>query len=140
MASSPRILTGFVRGTGKDSETFGDDEFLRPTDRPINIALPIGDPEIELFVEPFRWGGECRTEVHLFVMALDTGTIQIHGFTSFFEGTSEDTPHERDRELINFVVPTFSPSGFSNPIMVMTHMQNDGDSADVVISLQNFDQ
>lgn len=131
-----RQLFGFIRGSGKDYEVIGSDEFLRPTDRSINLILGDDDPEQRLPVEPFRWGGECRMEAHLNAIVAHDGMVQVYGHTSFFEGTSEDTPHERDREIVNFFVPRTTTS-FSNPTVVSLHMQNDGDYGNLLISLQN---
>ena len=133
-----RVLTGFVRATGKDHENFGSDEFLRPTDRAVNEVLRIGDHERALRVAPFRWGGECRLEVHLNAIANDRGVIQVFGFTSFFEGDSEDTPHERDREIVNVLVPKFHHQHLKHPVVTSTHLQSGADSGDITISLQNF--
>jgi hypothetical protein len=130
------MLQGFVRATGKDHENFGSDEFLRPTDRPVNMLIDVGDGERTVPVEPFKWGGECRIEVHLSAIANDDGVVNVFGHTSFFEGTSEDTPDERDREIVNFLVPRLRPSN-PHPAVVGTHMQSGDDVADVTISLTN---
>ncbi|MEZ4504273.1 MAG: hypothetical protein R2848_00130 [Thermomicrobiales bacterium] len=127
-----RKLTGFIEATGKDFETFGSDEFLRPTRRDIFEVFTVGDDERPIPCEPFRWGGECRIEVHLNYIANDNGTVQVHGFTSFFEGTSEDTPDERDREILNFLVPKGE-----HPTVVGAHMQSGDDLGDIRISLNN---
>ena len=131
-----RLLHGSVTATGKDHENIGSDEFLRATSRQVHLVVDTAGDELPIHVEPFRWGGECRIEVHLNAVANDDGLVQVHGFTSFFEGTSEDTPHERDREVLNFFVRKTTTSN-PHPTVVGAHMQNDGDVGDVTISLSN---
>jgi hypothetical protein len=131
-----RLLSGSIRATGKDHENFGSDEFLRETSREVTEFLEIGNSEQPIPVAPFKWGGECRIEVHLNAMALDSGVVQVHGFTSFFEGSSEDTPDERDREILSFLVPRFKPP-HDHPVVVSAHMASGPDFGDVVISLRN---
>ncbi|MGV9289965.1 hypothetical protein [Streptomyces sp. NPDC003719] len=132
-----RVLTGNINATGKDFETFGSDEFLHDNQRSIQMPLVIGDNESEIPVAPFKWGGECRIEVHLNAIALDSGTVQVHGFTSFFEGTSEDTPDEKDRELLTFLVPRFK-APHDHATVQAVHMQSGDDLADVTLSLSNL--
>ncbi|MFD3655975.1 hypothetical protein [Streptomyces sp. NPDC058620] len=132
----PRLLMGSVRAAGKDFENFGSDEFLRDNHRDVRELLNQGDNESAIRVDPFKWGGECRIEVHLNAIALDSGVVQVHGFTSFFEGTSEDTPDERDRELLNFLVPRFK-APHDHPTVISAHMQSGPDMGDVTLSLTN---
>jgi hypothetical protein len=131
------MLQGSVRATGKDHENFGSDEFLRDNTRDVSMLLNVGDDEREIPVAPFKWGGECRIEVHLNAIADDKGVVHVHGFTSFFEGDSEDTPNERDREILNFLVPRFKPPSHAHPTVIGAHMQSGDDLADVTVSLTN---
>ena len=119
-----RMLHCAVRVDGKDFETFGSDEFIHDTHE-ARVALRDGDDAQALDIAPFRWGGECRVEVHLEAIANDKGTVNVFGFTSFFEGTSEDTPDERDREILNFLVPKNTLAN-PNPTVVGAHMQSAG--------------
>ncbi len=131
-----RRLSGSVRATGKDFETFGSDEFLRDNHRDVNMVISVTDDDREIPVNPFKWGGECRIEVHLQAIANDIGVVNVFGFTSFFEGTSEDTPDERDREILNFLVPRNTAAN-PHPTVIAAHMQSGDDLGDVVITLTN---
>jgi len=130
-----RMLHCAVRVDGKDFENFGSDEFIHTTQM-VDLVLNDGDDARPLPVGPFRWGGECRVEVHLEAIANDKGTVNMFGFTSFFEGSSEDTPDERDREVLNFLVPKTTQAN-PNPTVVAAHMQSGDDFADVVLTITN---
>ncbi len=131
-----RFLLGEVIASGKDHENFGSDEFLRGASQEIREVLTVGDHERPIVIHPFRWGGECRLEVHVQAICNDNGTVQVFGHTAFFEGDSEDTPHERDREIINFHVLK-NGADQPNPTVQSWHMQSGSDTADVTFSLTN---
>jgi hypothetical protein len=110
--------------------------FLRDNHRDVNMVINSADSEREIPVAPFKWGGECRIEVHLQAIANNVGVVNVFGFTSFFEGTSEDTPDEGDREILNFLVPRNTQSN-PHPTVIAAHMQSGNDLGDVVVTLTN---
>lgn len=133
-----RLLTGFVRASGREAAPSGSDAILRPTDRCINQVLVVGEHEVTLPLEPFRWGTACHLEVELNVIANENGAVQVRGHTSFCNGSVGDIPVERDREVLQFLVPQGSPGTVGHPTIIAAHMQSGNDFGAIVISLQNF--
>lgn len=137
MAGDKQILEGFVGVSGRDKETFGSDEFIRDARHEVRVIMARIDDAVRLNVPPFKWGGECRVEARLEAISNVNGTVQVFGQLIFFEGDSENTPNERDREIVNVLVPARSTS-FPHPMVVGAHLQNgEGDFADVRLSLTN---
>lgn len=99
-----RNLSGVVIIKGTDDENWPfDDEHVSAT-RSVQQILDIDQPAVQIFIEPVRWGGECRVEVVLTARAVSDGQIQIEGNAKFFEGTSENTQDLEEEKAIVFLV------------------------------------
>ncbi|MGV9408450.1 hypothetical protein ACWDOP_00930 [Nocardia sp. NPDC003693] len=100
-----RLLGGTVRVDGKDADDWPDPDDWIHTAHSINRPVPQDGQWHSLNVPTVRWGGECRLEIDVNAHVNSDKTVWIHGWSYFYEGASEDTGEEEDRQEIDFVVP-----------------------------------
>ena len=123
---------------GKDFENFGGDEFIHHADgrsRPERRRRRPSAPEYG----PFKWGGECRVEVHLKGHRQRQGHREHVRLHVVLRGVvREDTPDEgmTVRSSTSWCPRPRRPN--PNPTVVAAHMQSGDDFADVILRVREW--
>jgi hypothetical protein len=137
-----RLLGGVARVDGKDADDWPDTDDWVHTAHSINRAVPGDGQWHPLNIPHVRWGGECRLEIDVSALAKGDGTVRVQGWSYFYEGASEDTGEEEDRQEIDFIVPK-NTAAFPTPYETSYELRNTvaigpEDFARITFSLTNY--
>jgi hypothetical protein len=130
-----RRLNGLITVNGLDRDWPDGDDYVSRTYR-VDRRLEDG-VLTQLSIPHTKWGGECRVEIDLSVLAVKegdgAGNIKADIEARFYEGTSENTTELEDKQSRSI---TIARSSLEREDIALRN--DDDDRGDVIIRLQNL--
>jgi hypothetical protein len=99
-----RIISCTAAIWGLDHENFGANE-----ERTISVSGTVILDKLEapqtLIAREMRWGGECRAELEIIAVLLDSDRVRLQCKGKLFEGDNEGTTDLEDEKYLEVLVP-----------------------------------